>query len=143
MYGVLEKQFRLYVQRATNAKGVSGTVLLQLLERRFDNVVTRASFAPSRSAARQLIVHGHYKINGKKVDVPSYILKPNDVVEVTEKAKSILPIKSSVENASKRNRSEWLEIEPDKFKLQVKRMPERTDIDPEINENLVIEFYSR
>jgi small subunit ribosomal protein S4 len=143
IYGVLEKQFRIYVERATNAKGVSGTVLLQLLERRFDNVVTRASFAPSRSAARQFIVHGHYKINGKKVDVPSYILKPNDVVEVTEKAKSILPIKSCVENASKRNSSEWLEVEPDKFKLQVKRMPERTDIDPEINENLVIEFYSR
>jgi len=143
MYGVLEKQFRIYVERATNAKGVSGTALLQLLERRFDNVVTRANFAPSRSAARQLIIHGHYLVNGAKVNIPSFLLKPSDVIEVAEKSRNVLPIKSSIENSGKRNSHEWLEIEPAKFKVAVKRVPERADIDPQINENLVIEYYSR
>lgn len=143
IYGVLEKQFRLYVERATSTKGVSGTNLLQLLERRLDNVVTKANFAPSRSAARQLISHNHFTVNGKRVNIPSFLVKVNDVVEVVEKSRQVLPIKSSVENAAKRPQAEWLEVTPDKFRISMKRMPERADIDPQINEHLVIEFYSR
>ncbi len=143
IYGVMEKQFRIYVDRATSTKGVSGTNLLQTLERRLDNVVTKANFVPSRAAARQLVCHGHFLVNGKKVDIPSYIVKVNDVIEVAEKSRQILPIKSSVENAAKRPQAEWIEVTPDKFKFAIKRMPERSDIDPQINEHLVIEFYSR
>lgn len=143
LYGVMEKQFRNYVKRAIAAKGVSGEVLLQFLERRFDNIITRASFAPSKAAARHLIVHGHYMINGKKVNKPSYLLKVGDVIEVCEKSKNVLPIKSSIENPINRGNVEWLDVDREKYKIKVLRMPERTDIDPELNEHLVIEFYSR
>lgn len=143
MYGVLEKQFRIYVEHATSTKGVSGVNLLQQLERRLDNIVTRANFAPSRASARTLINHGHFTVNGRKVNIPSYLVKVNDVVEVAEKSRGILSIKTSVENAAKRPSVDWLQVEADKFRVSVKRMPERTDIDPQINENIVIEFYSR
>jgi len=143
MYGVLEKQFRLYVEHATSVKGISGVNLLQQLERRLDNIITRSNFAPSRASARTLINHGHFTVNGKKVNIPSYIVKVNDVVEVAEKSRGILTIKGSVENAAKRPSVDWLQVEADKFRVNVKRMPERADIDPQINENIVIEFYSR
>ena len=143
IYGVLEKQFRIYIDHAMKAKGISGTNLLRILESRFDSVVVKANFAPSRAAARQLIGHGHFLLNGKKVNIPSVIVKPNDVIEVNEKSRQVLPIKASVENAGKRGAAEWLDVNAEKFKVQVKRLPDRSDIDPQLNEQLVIEFYSR
>jgi small subunit ribosomal protein S4 len=142
-YGVMEKQFYKYVQNAMKTKGVSGTELLRTLERRLDNVIARACFANSRPEARQYLRHGHFSVNGRKVTIPSFQVKEGDVVEVREKSRKVAQIKKALGIASRREVPAWLAVEADQYRAKVVRMPERADIDPEIREQLIIEFYSR
>ena len=143
IYGVLEKQFRNYVHLAERSRGVTGENLLLLLESRLDNIVFRMGFAPSRAEARQLINHGHFLINGRKVDVPSFRTKPGMVVQVTEKSRSITAIDDSIKTVTRRGIPHWLEVEVADFKGTVKEFPTREDLPPTIREQLIVEFYSR
>lgn len=143
IYGVLEKQFRMYFQRADRKKGVTGHCLLAFLEQRLDNVVYRLGFAPSRAAARQLVMHGHVKIDGKRVDIPSFQVRVGQGVEVSEKAKANESVKNSVETAAGRGVPKWLTLDAGAFKGQVIAAPLRDDITLDINEQLIVELYSK
>ena len=143
MYGVLEGQFRRYFAMADRAKGVTGETLLQLLERRMDNVVYRLGFSTSRSESRQLVRHGHFMVNGRKLDVPSALLRAGDVVTVRERSREIARIKEALELAQRRGVPDWLEITPETFTGKVKALPTRTDLTMPINEKLVVELYSK
>jgi small subunit ribosomal protein S4 len=143
MYGVLEGQFRRYFAMADRAKGVTGETLLQLLERRMDNVVYRLGFSTSRSESRQLVRHGHFVVNGRKLDVPSALLKAGDVITVREKSREIARIREALELAQRRGVPDWLEITPEAFTGKVKALPTRTDLTMPINEKLVVELYSK
>jgi len=143
MYGIQEKQFRRYFDWADRQKGVTGTNLLVLLERRLDNVVYRLGFADSRAQARQLVTHRHFLVNGKMVNIPSYLVKVGDVIEVAEKSKEILPIKTAQEALARRGVPEWLELDAEKLKGTVKSFPERSHITMPIQEQLIVEFYSK
>lgn len=143
VYSVLETQFRNYFHKAERKTGVTGTHLLVLLERRLDNVVYRLGFAPSRNAARQLITHGHLKVNGRKVNITSYQLRQGDMVELIEKSKKIEWIKESMESAQHRGIPQWLELTPEKFVGVVKSVPTRDDITLPIQEQLIVELYSK
>jgi small subunit ribosomal protein S4 len=143
LYGVLEKQFRNYVHLAERSRGVTGENLLLLLESRLDNMVFRMGFAASRAEARQLINHGHFLVNGRKVDVPSFRTKPGMIVEIREKSKSIAAIEDSIKTVSRRGIPHWLEVDVDGFKGTVKEFPAREDLPPTIREQLIVEFYSR
>jgi len=136
MYGLLERQFRAYFHKAERQKGVTGTNLLVLLERRLDNVVYRMGFANSRSQARQLVRHNHFFVNGKRVNLPSYLIKENDTVEVKEKSRNIVPV-------ARRGIPQWLEVEKDKFKGTVKAYPSRDELTMPIQEQLIVELYSK
>jgi len=142
-YGVLEGQFRHYYEVANRLKGVTGENLLALLERRLDNVVFRAGFAINRNQARQVIRHGHIIVNGRKVNIPSFQVRPGDVVTVKEKSKNIAPILKALEVSLKRQEISWLDVESEKLIATVKDMPSRSDIDLEINEQLIVELYSK
>lgn len=143
IYGVLERQFKIYYEKASRMKGVTGENLLKLLESRLDNVVYRLGFAPSRDAARQLVLHEHFLVNGKKVNIPSYILSPGDVIEVKEKSKRLSIIHESLKNVRSENMYPWLEL--DKAKLQgiFKDRPAREQIPINVQENLIVELYSK
>ena len=143
MYGLLEKQFRGYFERADRMKGITGSNLLMLLERRLDNVVFRLGFAPSRNDARQLVRHSHFLVNGKKVNIPSYMVKKDDVVELREKSRKVLPILDSLETVARRGIPGWLELEKETFKGVVKAIPTREDITMPVQEQLVVELYSK
>jgi small subunit ribosomal protein S4 len=143
LYGVLEKQFRNYVHLAERSRGVTGENLLLLLESRLDNMVFRMGFAASRAEARQLINHGHFLVNGRKVDVPSFRTKPGMIVEIREKSKSIAAIEDSIKTVSRRGIPHWLDVDVDGFKGIVKDFPTREDLPPTIREQLIVEFYSR
>lgn len=143
IYGVLERQFRNYYQSADRTKGSTGENLLQLLERRLDNVVYRMGFGISRTEARQMVRHNAITINGKKVNIPSYQVSPNDVVAVTDKAKNQLRIKAALELAEQRGFPEWLEVDTTKMQGVFKSTPERSDLPAEFNEHLVVELYSK
>jgi len=143
MYGILERQFRMYVEKASRMKGISGENLLILLERRLDNVVYRLGFAVSRSEARQLIRHNHFLVNDKKVNIPSYLVKVGDVIKLKENSRKITKIAESLEAASKRGLPKWLECDRENFTGKVISLPSREDITIPIQENLIIEFYSR
>ncbi|MEF3254138.1 MAG: 30S ribosomal protein S4 [Deferribacterales bacterium] len=143
IYGMLESQFRLYFERATRMKGITGENLLQLLERRFDNVIYRAGFAPSRALARQLVKHNHFTINGKKVNIPSYLLKVGDVIELKEKSRDNSLIKESLETSEGRGIADWLTVDKQNFKATVNRLPERSDVGYDIQEHLIVELYSK
>lgn len=143
IYGVLEKQFRNYVHLAERSKGVTGENLLLLLESRLDNIVFRMGFASSRAEARQLINHGHFIVNGRKVDVPSFRTKPGMAVEVREKSRSIAGIEDSIKTVSRRGIPHWLDVDVAGFKGTVKDLPTREDLPPTIREQLIVEFYSR
>ncbi len=143
MYGMQEAQFRRYFDWADRKKGVTGTNLLAFLERRLDNVVYRLGFAESRVQARQLVTHGHFLVNGRKVNIPSFLVKVGDVIEVAEKSRSAAPIKSAQESVARRGVPEWLELDFDAFKGSVKAMPERGHITMPIQEQLIVEFYSK
>ena len=143
VYGLLEKQFRLTFNRAARKRGITGDNLLAILESRFDNMVYRLGFAASRNDARQLIRHGHFTVNGIKVNIPSSILKPGDVVQPREKSIKIEKIKESVETAKQRGVPAWLEIDVEKFEGKVVALPKRDEITMPMNEQLIVELYSR
>lgn len=143
MYGILEKQFRSYFKKADRQKGITGTNLLMLLERRLDNVVYRLGFAQSRSQARQLIGHNHIAVDGRKVNVASYLVKVGSVIEVREKSRELEFITESVEAAARRGVPQWLVLEKQEFKGIVKSLPVREDVTMPIQEQLIVELYSR
>ncbi|MEY3007742.1 MAG: ribosomal protein [Pseudomonadota bacterium] len=143
IYGVLEKQFRNYYKEAARLKGATGENLLQLLESRLDNVVYRMGFGSTRAEARQLVSHKGILVNGSVVNIPSYQVKPGDVVAVREKAKKQLRIQSAVSLAEQRGESVWLEVNSAKLEGTFKSKPERQDLSSEINENLIVELYSK
>lgn len=143
IYGLLEKQFRLYFQRADRMKGVTGETLLSLLERRLDSTIYRLGFASSRSEARQLVRHNHFTVNGRKVNIPSFSVRPGDVVEVKERSRKVARIVSAVEAADRRPRPSWLEMEKKSWKGTVKGAPVREELTLPINEQLIVELYSK
>ena len=143
VYGVLEKQFRLYYKMADNKKGSTGENLLQLLENRLDNVVYRMGFGVSRSEARQLVRHNAITVNGKKVTIPSYQVSADDVIAVREAGKTQLRIKAALEIAAQHGFSDWIEVDVDKMQGTYKNVPERSELPAEINEHLIVEFYSK
>ncbi|MDY7025064.1 MAG: 30S ribosomal protein S4 [Pseudomonadota bacterium] len=142
-YGVLEKQFRNYYKKAASSKGATGEILLQLLEARLDNVVYRMGFGSTRAEARQLVSHKAIQVNGKTVNIASYQVKAGDVVEVREKAKNQLRIKSAIELAAQRGFAPWIEIDQAKLSGTFKNNPERADLSQDINESLIVELYSK
>src|SRR6056300_1770633 len=143
IYGILEKQFRGYYKEAARRKGATGENLLQLLESRLDNVVYRMGFASTRAEARQLVSHKGVFVNGSVVNVPSYQVKPGDTVSVREKAKKQLRIQASLSIAEQRGEPVWIEVNSDKLEGTFKSKPERQDLSNEINENLIVELYSK
>ena len=143
IYGVLETPFRNYYEKAEKTEGKTGEILLQLLERRLDNVVFRLGFAKTRREARQLTNHGHFTVNGKKVNIPSYLVKPGDVIAVCEKSRSSAKFKALVEELGATATPKWLEKEKDSFEGKVVAMPQRDDIDFEVAEHLIVELYSK
>lgn len=142
-YGILESQFAKYFEMAEKKQGLTGSNLLTICESRLDNVVYRMGLASSRAEARQLVVHGHYTVNGKKVNVPSYLVKEGDVVAVCDKSRSSDKIKAVVETNGSRPVPMWLEMDQDKLQAKIARMPSREDIDLDVQENLIVEYYSR
>jgi len=143
IYGVLERQFKKYYKEADRQKGVTGENLMRLLERRLDNIVYRLGFAASRSAAREMVRHGHIEVNGGKVDIPSYLVKIGDEVSVRERSQSNLEIRLSVDAKSGVGTVDWLELDPKSFKGRVLEMPSRDQIPSPVNEQLIVNFYSR
>ena len=143
MYGVLERQFRNYYKAAASSRGETGTNLLQFLEARLDNVVYRMGFAATRAEARQLVSHKAFHVNGKTVNIPSYQVQPDDIIEVREKSRSQTRIKSALELSAQREVCEWLDVDNNAFKGVFKSVPDRTDLSAEINENLIVELYSK
>lgn len=143
IYGVLEGQFRRYFQLADRSKGVTGETLLQLLERRLDNIVYRIGFATSRTEARQLVRHGHFRVNGRKVDIPSYLVRAGDVVTVREKSQKVTRIQEALELARRRGVPDWIEVTPEQWSGRVKALPTRQDLTMPVNEKLVVELYSK
>lgn len=142
-YGIMEKQFRRYFKEAQRRRGVTGHIMLQLLETRLDNVCYRLGFGNTRRAARQFVGHGHVLVNGHRVDVPSYHCKPGDIIKVADSQRSqqlgmrLLDLTQAVPVP------EWVEVDRDKLTGSVSRVPEREELDPQVNEQLVVEFYSR
>ena len=144
IYGVLEKQFRAYYEKAATAEGITGEVLLSTLERRLDSVVFRMGFAMTRREARQLVNHGHFTVNGKVCNIPSYLIKAGDVVEVRERSRSSVKFKRFLgEDAIAVTVPSWIEREKDSLKGTVTRLPERADIDFPVEEHLIVELYSK
>lgn len=144
VYGVLERQFRGYFQEASRRKGRTGEEMLALLERRLDSVVYRLGFASSRAESRQLVMHGHVKINGKRLDIPSYVARLGDKIELTENARKFKFVLAAIAGADKRPNASWLEIDRPNFTGTVKTGPVREDLnEPEIREQLIVEYYSR
>ncbi len=143
MYGMLESQFRLYFQRADLQKGVTGENLLILLERRLDNTVFRIGFASSRGQARQLVRHKHILINGKKVDIPSFLISDGDVVSLKEKSRANGGINENLEAVARRGVPSWVELDKDNYKATIKALPNREEITMPIKEQLIVELYSK
>jgi len=143
IYGVLEKQFRGYYEEANRRTGKTGEVLLQILESRLDNVVYRAGYAASRDAARQLVKHGHFLVNGVKVDIPSYRVKEHDIVTLREKSKEMTPFVVAQAQAGSRPVPAWLEPIPAEMKILVHTLPARAVIDTQVQEQLIVELYSK
>ena len=143
IYGVLERQFRKTYAEASRSRGVTGERLLQLLETRLDSIAYRMGFGASRTESRQLVRHNGVLVNGKRVNIPSYQVRPGDVIEVTEKAKAQLRVKAAAEAAEGRGIPEWLEVDAKALKGTFKSVPARTELPSSINESLVIELYSK
>jgi small subunit ribosomal protein S4 len=143
LYGLLEKQFRGYFEKADQQRGITGTNLLVLLERRMDNMIFRMGFANSRVEARQLISHSHFLINGKPVNIPSYLLKTGDEVCVKEGSRKITRVLDAVETVARRGVPHWLELDKENFKASIKVLPTREDLTMPVQEQLVVELYSK
>ena len=142
-YGVQEGQFYHYFEMAERKQGITGENLLRILESRLDNVVYRVGFASSRAEARQLVGHGHYEVNGQRVDIASYLLKAGDVVSICEKSKASEKIKAVVEANSAKPVPEWIDLDRDNLSAKVVNLPERSQIDAPVEEQLIVEFYSK
>jgi small subunit ribosomal protein S4 len=143
MYGVLERQFRTYFDKAIQKRGATGENLLQMLESRLDNVVYRMGFASTRAEARQLVSHKAIEVNGKPVNIPSYLLRAADVVTVREKARKQFRIKASLDLAEQNGFPSWVEVDPKNFKGTLKNLPDRAEFASDVNEQLVVELYSK
>ena len=143
IYGVLEKQFRHYYELASKTQGVTGENLLQLLERRLDNVVYRLGFANTRREARQMVNHGHITVNGKRVDIPSYQVSPGEVISIREKSRGSEHVKQILEKNAATMIPKWLELNRETLQGKVVALSERSDIDFDINETLIVELYSK
>lgn len=143
MYALLEKQFRGYFEKADKQKGITGTNLLVYLERRLDNVVFRMGFANSRSEARQLVRHNHFAVNGKPVNVPSYLIKVGNEIQVREKSRKVVKILEAMDTVARRGVPQWLELDKENFKGSFKALPTREDLTMPIQEQLVVELYSK
>ncbi len=143
MYGMLESQFRLNFKKADRQKGVTGENLLILLERRLDNTVFRLGFAASRNQARQLVRHKHILVNGKRVDIPSFLISVNDVISLKEKSRANASINENIEAVARRGVPSWLELDKDNYKATVKAAPNREELTMPINEQLIVELYSK
>ncbi|MDH4274150.1 MAG: 30S ribosomal protein S4 [Gammaproteobacteria bacterium] len=143
IYGILEAQFRLYYTEASRRKGSTGERLLQLLESRLDNVAFRMGFGASRSEARQIVRHSLVRVNGKRVNIPSYQVKPNDVVAIADSAKEHLRIKASLDAAQQRGFVDWVNVDVSKMEGVFKQYPERAELPSDINEHLIVELYSK
>ena len=143
IYGILEKQFRRYFHEAERQKGITGENLLRILESRFDNMVYRSGFASSRAEARQLVLHNHFTINGQKVNIPSCLIKAGDVIQVKEKSRGVRKIEVAMEAVQQRGIPEWLDIDQDKMQITINALPTREQIPEPIEEQLVIELYSK
>ena len=142
-YGMLEKQFRGYYTEAARSKGVTGEELMRICESRLDNVVYRSGLAMNRSMGRQLVTHGHFEVNGRKVNIPSFRVKPGDVVEVRGRSKSIGRIVENASYAAGRPIPEWLTSDLKQLKVEVRALPERDQIDAPVQEQLIVEYYSK
>ena len=143
LYGVLETQFRNIFREADRQKGITGEALLTLLERRLDNAVYRLGFANSRNEARQLVKHNHFLVNQCKVNIPSYLLRPGDVIELREKSKKVVRILEALEGVARRGVPQWLDLDKEQLKGSMKALPTREDITLQIQEKLIVELYSK
>ena len=143
VYGVLEKQFHRYYLKAANMKGITGENLLQLLELRLDNVIYRLGFGSSRPMARQLVNHGHIRVDGQKVDIASYLVKPGQTITVRERSRDMANFKDLREQGASKPIPKWLELDSENLTGKIAQMPQRDDIDLTVEENLIVEFYSR
>jgi len=143
IYGVLERQFERYYERASRQKGITGENLLKLLEMRLDNIVYRMGVGASRTQARQLVLHGHIAVNGRKVDIPSYEVRPGDVVSVRENSRSLQVIKDNIEAAAGRTMPEWIDVNLEQMEGKILAVPTRDQIDLSVQEHLIVEYYSR
>lgn len=143
IYGLTEKQFRNYFEKAEKVKGVTGSILITLLERRLDNVVYRLGLAGSRDQARQLVWCGHVKVNGRKTDIPSYQVSEGSVIELKDKSKKLRSVNESLELLDRRGVPQWLDFDQDNYKGVVNKLPQREDVTVPIDEQLIVEFYSR
>jgi small subunit ribosomal protein S4 len=143
IYGVLENQFRLYFESAERQRGITGEILLQLLERRLDNVVYRLGLATSRPQARELVRHGHFAVNGRKVDIPSFLVKPGDAITVKAGSQKNVTIQHAIEEVKGRGIPEWLQFQPEQFAGRVVSLPTRAQINLPIQEQLIVELYSK
>lgn len=142
VYGVLERQFRKYYRIAAGQKGITGDNLLRLLESRLDNVVYRAGFAATRQQARQLVNHGHFRVNGGRVDIPSYRVRPGDVLTLRDRSQNLLVVQHAVDTLD-RSIPEWLEVDAEERKVTVQDLPNREQIDTPVQEQLIVELYSK
>jgi small subunit ribosomal protein S4 len=143
IYGVLERQFRHYFSKAATTKGVTGEALLQMLERRLDNIVFRFGFAPSRNAARQLVRHGHIQVNGRRVDIPSYLVRAGDEVQLRERSRSLTVVQSALEARKGQGVPEWMNLNAEQLSGRILNIPTRANIPVPINEQLIVELYSK
>lgn len=143
MYGILERQFRRYFMEASRKKGVTGETLLQLIERRLDNVIYRMGFAPNRRKARQLVGHGHILVNGRRVNIPSFLVKAGDLIEVKESSKNISDILDSISKSEHRGLPSWVEVDSSNLRGKVLHIPSREEIQLPVQEQLIVELYSK
>jgi len=143
IYGIFEKQFRKYYHKAERQKGITGTNLLVLLERRLDNTVFRMGFASSREQARQLVRHNHFTVNGRKVNIPSYQVRTGDTIQVKEKSRTIPVVQEALETVVRREVPPWLEVDSSDFRGMVKAFPSREELTMPVNEQLIVELYSK
>ena len=143
IYGVLERQFRRYYREAAQKKGITGEALLRILESRLDNVVYRSNFATSRAQARQLVSHSHFLVNGRRVDVPSFRVKPGDKITMRERSKDMISVQHSLDTSGDRGRPEWMEVNADAREITIVDLPKRSQIDTQIQEQLIVELYSK
>ena len=143
IYGVLEAQFRNYYKAAAKQRGITGENLLRMLETRLDNVVYRSGLAESRSQARQLVSHAHFLVNGRRVNVPSYRVKQNDVVTLRERSQELLVIQHAIDTAGQRHSPEWIDVDRDRRQITITELPNRSQIDTQVQEQLIVELYSK